>query len=880
MTNRNSFGVSLVLAALALLSWTCVAGASTFVPLGDAPPAGNVVDARVVAQTNDLIRLDYQLGGYTMTPVEIEGQTYYSISLGKESKHIEAGVPELPNIARSVIIPDDAAMNVRVVNASYQDFEDVAVAPSKGHILRCDDPDAVPYTFGSVYGEDTWYPEQIATHRDPYIMRDYRGLTVVVHPFQYNPATRTLRVYDHIEVEVVRTGPGQINVIDRLAPPDRVNAAFGEIYDAHFLNSGFYRYQPIDEVGEMLVIAYDEYLVNMVPLVEWKNQMGIKTTLLAKSEIGTTATQFMNYIQTYYDTYDLAFVLLVGDAQHIPSLSNAGAPADPMYALVDGADSYPDIFIGRLSAESPAQVDLQVTKFVEYESMPLAGGAWYSGGVGIGSGEGAGIGDDGEADWEHMENIRTDLLGFTFDVVDQIYDHPPQYEATAQMVADAVNEGRSLINYCGHGSTTRWSTTGFSNAHVDALTNDNMLPWIISVACVNGNFSGYTCFAEAWLRAFHNITGEPTGAVGMYASTVNMSWAPPMAAQDETVDLLVAEQKRTYGALCYSGSCQMMDEYGGTGISEFKNWHIFGDPSLRVRSDEPVALTVEHEDAIDPQAVSFSVTVPGIEGALCGLSTDGEFIGSAFTGPSGVAEIMITTPLPNDDVTLTVTYFNSLPYVATVTVGEPLIPTLLVEPTSITVTTEAGQRETEYVYISNVGMEGSTLDFDLTVLPTGLNSWLQTDTQHGSVPYGETMTVTVTIDAGMLDEGIYRGSLVFESNGGDQTVNVTLNVVDYSGVAELLNPRVLALTPASPNPFAGATTIAFALPQGGPAQLGVYDMSGRLVRTLSSGSLDAGVHRYDWDGLDDSGRAVPGGVYLYRLEAEGRTLTGKVMALR
>ena len=53
------------------------------------------------------------------------------------------------------------------------------------------------------------------------------------------------------------------------------------------------------------------------------------------------------------------------------------------------------------------------------------------------------------------------------------------------------------------------------------------------------------------------------------------------------------------------------------------------------------------------------------------------------------------------------------------------------------------------------------------------------------------------------------------------------------------------------------------------ASLRVYDVSGRLVRTLVDGALAAGDHEVLWRGRDDGGREVASGVYLYRLEADG-----------
>ncbi|MCK4303987.1 MAG: T9SS type A sorting domain-containing protein, partial [Candidatus Eisenbacteria sp.] len=491
---------------------------------------------------------------------------------------------------------------------------------------------------------------------------------------------------------------------------------------------------------------------------------------------------------------------------------------------------------------------------------------------------GAGIGDDGEADWEHIENIRTDLLNFTYTQVDSIYAHWP-WQATSAMVTSALNNGRSIINYCGHGSMTSWSTTGFGNNHVGQLVNYNMLPWIVSVACANGKFHAGTCFAEAWMRAARD--SQPTGAVGIYASSVNMSWAPPMAAQDETVDLLVADAKRTFGALCFSGSCQMMDEYGWNGMSEFKNWHVFGDPSLRVRSNTPGILTVAHEEWIDPEAVTFTVTVPGMEEALCGLSLDGEFLGSAFTDVSGVAEIPIVGQLPEQgSVTLTVTYFNSMPYFAEIEVGQALVPEMSVSPESFIVYVPLEATTKDTLYISNIGMEGSVLEFNICVMSSSVNHWLGMDPSSGEVLSDETAEVELTFDTHGFAAGIYHAELLISSNGGRATVPVTLYAGDYQDIDVRNEANILSLAPASPNPFGGATTIAFALPMSEPVRLSVYDMSGRLVRTLISGLQEAGPHRVIWDGRDDCGKDLTGGVYFYRLDSEGPTLTGKVMVVR
>ena len=72
------------------------------------------------------------------------------------------------------------------------------------------------------------------------------------------------------------------------------------------------------------------------------------------------------------------------------------------------------------------------------------------------------------------------------------------------------------------------------------------------------------------------------------------------------------------------------------------------------------------------------------------------------------------------------------------------------------------------------------------------------------------------------------------------------------------------------------------LPAATPAVLRIYDASGRLARTLDDGARPraAGEHLATWDGRDDLGRPLPAGVYLCRLQAGGRSASGKLILLK
>lgn len=567
-----------------LVGWggmVAVCVAAVFVSAAAAGSSSAAVGVTVTENKPDRIVIDYRLGSYNQTLVDVTGKSCQQITLPHEAQMLTAGAPALPHVARSVIIPDDADMAVTVTNAKFYDVENVDIVPSKGNLSRAINPDDVAYTFDrQYYGTDSFFPGAVAKGGEPYILRDFRGMVVDIYPFQYNPVRRTLRVYTSITVMVSRVGTGGANIVQKSGFQRDPIVSFGGLYQGQFINlNTVYRYTPLDETGDMLIICNDDWLSNIQPLVDHKNGIGISTTAVGVSTIGSDATSIKNYIQNIYDTSNLAFVLLVGDVAQIASSYVSGGLSDPSYALLAGTDSYPDIIVGRFSAETAAQVDTQVQRSIEYESLQYTQQSWFMNATGIASSQGAGIGDNGEIDYVHMNVIRDVLLGHGYTQVDQIYD--PGASATA--VTNAVNDGRGLINYCGHGSTAGWTTTGFTTSNVTALVNDGKLPIIFSVACVNGQFDyAYgQCFAETWLRATHN--GAPTGAVATYMSSINQDWAPPMSAQDAFNVLLTDGSYHSFGALCYGASCAMMDKYGNSsGANMFKTWHVFGDPSLRV----------------------------------------------------------------------------------------------------------------------------------------------------------------------------------------------------------------------------------------------------------------------------------------------------------
>ncbi len=738
--------------------------------------------------SDNQLEISFDLGGYF---VEDLANGKNKITFPGGVPNLEVGTPDLPKMAQSIIIPDLAHMELSIVESEFVEYFMENLIPSKGNLTRNINPASVPYTFGQAYETDEFYPQDIVFMRNPYIMRTVRGQAIVFQPIQYNPIQRTLRVYTHIKVNIQQNGMSQINPLTR-RPAKGGSREFENIYAEHFLNySTNSRYELLGEEGPMLVVCYGEFMESMQPFVEWKNYKGIPTEMVDVADIGGS-DEIEAFVETKYYDDGIAFVLFVGDIDQIPSPrysdgAGSNSPADPSYGFVAGSDYYPEIIIGRFSAENTSHVETMINRTIEYEMDPDPTADWYKKGSGFASDQGPG--DDGELDYEHLDNIRDDLLGFTYIEVDQIYDP----SGTVEDGEVALNEGRSIVNYTGHGSNGSWGNgCPMNQTDVNGLVNMGMYPFIWSVACVNGEFHIGTCFAETWLRAT-GANDVPTGAIAVLMSTVNQSWNPPMDGQDEMNDILVESYenniKRTYGGLSMNGVMHMVDSYGTAGEEEILYWTIFGDPSVVVRTDTPTDMTISHNDVIIIGAEEFSIET-GMAAALVAVSRDGELLASTYTDATGGTTLEFETPLEiPGPVDLVVTAFNKMPYETTVNVIAPDGAYMLMGDIAVTGGTDQildyGETGSLYTTFENVGQDPSG-DLTFTLIhEAGMVTLSSNIIQNGSVAAGTEVTigpfefqVSWNVDDGGLIPFVIQATDNIET--WEYEVNIPVEAPDYN----------------------------------------------------------------------------------------------------
>lgn len=657
-------------------------------------------------------QITFEVLNVDVAEVTLNGKTYSRIYLGNAPVTEKKGWAELPFVSASIQLPNDKDVDMEVSSPNAVSIQlQNPMVPSRGTIYRNQDPSTIPYEIAPESRTSELYPANIATMESPFIVRDVRGTTVRMSPFRYNGATQTLEYYRTITVTLRETNRPATNPLTRTDL--RPNREAVGMYRSLFLN-----YVPTrqdlaqGEKGDILVLTPSTYEGAADLYIQWKKEMGYNVSKQVVSNGANVVTTIQN---EYNSNGNLMYVQLFGDWADIKSntitVDYEAAPTDPRMGCVSGSDNYPDIAIGRFSCSSNAQALVQVNKAINYEKNPNMDAGWRETFIGIGSAEGSGTGDDGEIDYTHVQRIYSErLANFTYLTENGNYGN----NASANTLAGHVNAGASTIAYCGHGDETYFVTTNYSNTNVNASTNGDRLPFIVSVACVNGKFnrSGGDCFAEAWLKK------ENGGAVVTLMSTINQPWTPPQRGQDYFYDILVGgfnynqysgqsgintnEQRTHWGSIVVNAFTLALSESSTTDdVQTFQTWTTFGDASLQLRTKQPDALALSSRNLMSGVPFTTTVTVnnqPVADALVCLSQNDNYY--SAYTAADG------TVTIPQDftvgDVLLVVTAFNTTTIYETINCTASDVPYLTLTGYSPEIVS-AGETPFLSLSMSNVG---------------------------------------------------------------------------------------------------------------------------------------------------------------------------------
>ena len=649
--------------------------------------ANNSYEIKLISHDNNSVLVEYQLNHYSLIDSKIINSIQHKQLLVKGGRPLlNLGEPELLKFTSNIQIPETGVSDFKIIDSKYSVIERINIIPSKGNLYRNIDPDLIPFNKGTLYELDQEYPSSIFSLSQPYIQRDLRGQTLNFIPFQYNPVQKTLKVYSKIVVKIEFNLSVKGNNELFSFRDENILNELKSSYQKRYLNYSPTRYNSIGQEGSMLIISPSEYFNELAPFIEWKKQSGREVALVDIADIGNNQDSIYNYVRTYYQqNADFLYLLIVGDHDKV-ACYDAGPTvgwdsetkwSDAKYGLVSNSnDWYPDIYVGRFSPSNQIDLSNIIKRNLEYETNPDTSD-YYLNAIGLGSNEGYGYGDDGEADWQHLRNIRTDLLNYGYQNVYEFYDGnqggtDADGSPNTSMISTALNNGVSIFNYCGHGTQNSFSTGNFSSTHISSASNNGKYPFVVSVACNNGTFTTGTCLCEVWQRASN--LGSPTGAIAAAGSSILMSWAPPMASQDEIVDILVESypnnKMHSIGALFYSGQMKVLDDYPNPGKEVIETWVLFGDPSTLFRSNIPSEIVVEHSEIEEIGLTSTSITCD-LENAAVTLWNGDSLIGKSSV-LNGQVDFNFDSINSIDTLSIVINAYNKIPYFGQLRTINPL----------------------------------------------------------------------------------------------------------------------------------------------------------------------------------------------------------------
>jgi hypothetical protein len=690
---------------------------------------------------------------------------------------LRKGMPDVPKYAAAVRISPTGEWAVAAVEGEYEDLLDVTVAPSKGNLLRTERPSAVPFEYGRAYAEDAFFPGVLAELQQPFVLRNARGQAVWLYPVQHHPTRRILRVYRTLTVRLKRLDTPGLNELTAVpAAVGTPSPIFTQLQSRLFVNApatGVANRSGSEVPEKMLLITPAAFLTEVEPLLTWKRQHGLAVDVVTTDELGShKADAVYAFVRRYYQEQGIAYLLLVGDDAAIEPLTRPFDgklyACDNCYGYLSGDDHLPDVIVGRLHAATPEQVRLMVRRILEYEKAPLLDpqNDWMSAGMAAASDEGLGYGDDGQADWQHCNEWKTNHLADGYTWYWEFYDgsygaqsptpgHPTADKDGSPLpndLAQAIRQrGVSLFNYTGHGWEQGLATGNFNTNLVRSLNNPSRYPILISVGCSPGDFTGdLECLGEVWQRAGNYATGQPWGGIAGFFSSVLQSWAPPMEAQDAMNQYLVDADgialHPTVGAMAVAGYASMIAAYGPAGEEMTDFWNPFADPTTVPRTRFPKNLLAQSADTLNFGATTLSITCPS-EGALAALYGQGQLLAVARVahGEATLTFDPLTLTVP---LTLTLTQFNHLPFQKNIHVRPPT--GAFVAATSLTLTDavaggnsngrlEYGEAGALRAVVRNVGALPSAPLVAQVSTPSPYLEWANTEAQVPALGAGDSV---------------------------------------------------------------------------------------------------------------------------------------------
>ncbi len=670
------------------------------------------------------ITIEYNFPGAWKSNHEVEGTTYQKFFIPGFSHLMEVGKPSLAAHNDIIAVPVGATAKIEILSYDVMEYDNITAFPAlepAADYVGAPEPDFV--IDQAFYNQDVKYPAEIV---EIDAVNYYRGIPlaiVQIRPIQYNPKLQKLYVYSNIKYKVHFTAANEFFNKEEFSEhaltvfPNYVlnNKGIIEEIDNYLANNTTAK--GINGPSKnYIIITHDNYKTAADSLAQWKRQLGYSVEVV--SQASWTNTQVKDEVHQRYDNWSPKpdFVVIIGDHDLVPGEYLSGSygnfATDLYMVCMDGSgDWYPDMAKGRISVSSSTEAMTVVQKIIDYERTPPTLASYYDNAVNCAYFQESSTPGYAERRFaQTAEDIKTyvdgTIQGYNYNVK-RIYvtgsstnptnwnnglysagEPLPTYlrkpgfawDGGFQDIIDTINDGVFYVFHRDHGNVSLWGDPYFTTTHINSLANGNLTPVVFSINCLTGKFLETECFSETFLRK------SDGGAVGVFCHAetslsgyndglslglIDAIWSNPGLVPNFTGSggvnnptLSPHNDIHTMGDVANQGLIRMVETWADQEYTH-RLFHYFGDPAMKIWTEQPTSITATHQNTIDCRDTVFYIYSSSLADGLATLVIDGMLVGKVQL-VGGVGEIHFTPPLYGNEAWITISKHNYKPYVSSV----------------------------------------------------------------------------------------------------------------------------------------------------------------------------------------------------------------------
>lgn len=721
----------------------------------------------------------------------------------------KVGEPRLPLMRKIISVPMGAQPQIKLSNTQRMNLSlaergiNYPVIPAQESAAKCDNPEDLPFVVNRSFyngNRSTALPAVIIEELG--MLRGERLFALDFIPANYNPQTKSLDIVVSTDVEIIFSGADHAATSSLKAKtnsPAFNSALASTVWNYQDTRTSLMRY-PIGYV----IITPQNFIPALQPFVDWKTKEGYNVTVTTIESIGNVHNNIKNYMQGLWNSATPqnpapSYLLIVGDVAQVVSGTSTTPgthPTDLHYVRLQGTDYMPEMYFGRFSATTPAEVTNQVNKTLMHEMYAMPDDSYLAHTVLI-----AGV----DSYWATTHgngaiNYATQrYFNAAHGITSHTYLYPASGSSATQIRAD-VSNGAGYVNYTAHGDVTNWSDPSFTISHINALQNQNKYSFVVGNCCLTSKFDAAVCFAEAWLRA------ENKGGIIYIGGTNSTYWdedywwavgakgsangqAP---AYDPTklgvYDAIFHENNEAFtdwaataGAMTLMGNLAVVQGNSSRINYYWEIYSIMGDPSLSpyigipaqnaMQVPETMFMGLGSTDIYADPYTWVSISMNGINHGV-GLTDAAGYLNLQFTpfDEPGTADIVATRS-------------RRRPLISTISVIPNEGPYVTVSP--ITTTSGASSADAGTIVpidlnFNNVGIMAAE---NLSVSIATTSPWVYMQTNQASIANiaaNETIHVpsifTLNIDQGTPDQHVADFAITVSDGTHEWTSNRSLTI--------------------------------------------------------------------------------------------------------